>query len=301
MPRREPREGFLQIQGQSRADELRLHYWDWDGGQPALLCVHGITANGRYWDTLAQRVAGRHRLVALDLRGRGLSDKPAAGNYGWEQHASDVAAAARALGVGPAIVVGHSLGGYVATLLAAREPALVHGLVVVDAGIDLDEATLRVQIGTSLKRLAMVFASREAYVEYWRQVPYLLWTPAFEHYLSADIEQRADGTVVSRTLAECVEEDLLYFFRPGRVEWFSRTARQVPAPAVVCWATDGLSDPRQPLMSRRGVEGLARLLPRARFVPIEGTNHYTILLAPAAVDRLVGEIEALVAPANSAR
>jgi pimeloyl-ACP methyl ester carboxylesterase len=98
----------------------RLHYWEWPGGEPTLLYMHGITANGRYWDTLAERLRGRQRVIAVDLRGRGLSDTPPAGSYGWEQHASDMAAVLRAVGTGPVVAVGHSLGGYVATLFGCE-------------------------------------------------------------------------------------------------------------------------------------------------------------------------------------
>src|SRR5579859_4634704 len=267
----EPREGWVDNAG------VRLHYWDWPGAEPAMLCMHGITANGRYWDSLAEQLNGRQRLIAVDLRGRGLSDKPPAGQYGWDQHAADMAAVLRALELGSAIAVGHSLGGYVATLLAAREPGLISRLVVVDAGIGLDQTTVRAQIAASLKRLKMVFPSREAYFDYWRQVPFILWTTAFECYLLAEIEERADGSVVVRTFAEAVEEDLLYFFEPGRAAAFAQAARDVQAPALVFWAPDGLADPQQPLMSRAGIEGLVDLLPRGRMLPVAGTNHYTIL------------------------
>ena len=286
MTQHEPQQGWIQANG------VRLHYWDWPGPEPLLLCMHGITANGRYWDTLAERLASKHRVIAMDLRGRGLSDKPPLGSYGWDQHAADMASAIRALKIGPVIAVGHSLGGYVATLLAANEPELIRRLVVVDAGIGLDETTVRAQIAASLNRLAMVFPSRDAYFEYWRQVPFIQWTEPFEQYLLADIDERPDGTVVSRTVPGAVEEDLLFYFRQGEAERFDEAARRVEAPAVVCWAPVGLLDPKQPLMSRQGIDELAQLLRDARALPIEGTNHYTILLAPQAVDQVIGAIDA---------
>ena len=77
---------------------------------------------------IAERLAGRCALFALDLRGRGDSDKPDA-PYGFTEHARDVAAAMRAMGLGPSIVVGHSMGAFVATALAAQDPGLVSGPV----------------------------------------------------------------------------------------------------------------------------------------------------------------------------
>lgn len=64
------------------------------------------------------------------------------------------------------------------------------------------------------------------------------------------------------------------------------------APAVVCWAPDGLLDPKQPLISRQGIDELAQLIPDALVLPIDGTNHYTILLRPQAVDQVIDAIVA---------
>ena len=281
----EPRQGRVQCHG------VRLHYWDWPGDNPPIMCLHALTFNGRFWETLAEQISSWHRIIALDLRGRGLSDKPPAGSYGWEQHASDVAVAVRELAIGSFIAVGHSLGGYVSVLLAAQLPQLVQRLVVVDAGLGLEEAKIRAQGAASLKQLEVVFTSKEAYFEYWRQVPSIHWTAHFEQYLLAGIEQRPDGTVVSRTFPPAVEEDPLYYFRPGAAESFAEAARRIRAPTVLCWAPMGLLDPEQPLMSHQGMDELAELIPQAEVLPIDGTNHYSILQLPHAVDRIIEAIE----------
>lgn len=288
MTEHEPQHGWTQVDG------VRLHYWEWPGAEPTILCMHGLTANGRFWDTLAERLEGRHRLVAIDFRGRGLSDKPPGGSYGWDRHARDMLEVMHALGTGTVIAVGHSMGGYVATLLAA-ESEHVSRLVVVDAGLELREADVRLQIAASLQRITQVFPSLEAYFTYWRQLPFIQWTPAFERYLVADVEERADGTVVCRTLPVSVEEDLLYYFRPGEAERFAHAAREVRAPTLVCWAPVGLVDPARPLMSRPGIDELAGLIPGAQVLPMDGTNHYTILLAPDIVDRIIEAIDGLPA------
>jgi pimeloyl-ACP methyl ester carboxylesterase len=207
-----------------------------------------------------------------------------------------MAAVLRTVATGPAIALGHSLGGYVAVLLAASEPKLINQLMVVDTATGLHEATVRAQIAASSKRLTMAFPSLEAYFDYWRQVPFILWTEPFERYLRADVEQRADGTLATRTLPTSVEEDLLYYFQPGQAARFADAARRVQAPATVFWAPVGLLDPQQPLMSLEGVEDLVHLLPRGRLWPIEGTNHYTILVAPEAVERIIGGLRADASP-----
>src|SRR3982074_3595784 len=88
---------------------------------------------------------------------------------------------------------------------------------------------------------------------------------------------RLHGTLATRTLPASVERIFLYYFRPGAAGEFAEAALRVKAPAIVFWAPDGLVDPQQPLISKAGVEDLVRVLPRGRFLPIEGTNHYTVL------------------------
>jgi pimeloyl-ACP methyl ester carboxylesterase len=104
-----------------------------DDGSPrarALLLVHGFGVSGRWWDRVVPRLSRRFRVVRVDLLGHGASEKPRAG-YAMERQADAVAAAARALGVRRATVVGHSMGGMVATALAERHRALVGRLMVI--------------------------------------------------------------------------------------------------------------------------------------------------------------------------
>ncbi|MCB1155620.1 alpha/beta fold hydrolase, partial [bacterium] len=60
----------------------------WPGDGPAMVCLHGLAANVRQWDRLAENLAGRVDLIAFDLRGRGFSSKPKDG-YGPDAHLSD--------------------------------------------------------------------------------------------------------------------------------------------------------------------------------------------------------------------
>ena len=57
---------------------VSLSYHEWPSRGPMLLCVHGISANCRAWDCWAEQLAPAYRVIALDLRGRGGSDKPPA-------------------------------------------------------------------------------------------------------------------------------------------------------------------------------------------------------------------------------
>jgi 2-(acetamidomethylene)succinate hydrolase len=101
------------------------------GSGPLAVLGHGITANGYVFLPLMARLADRFRLVSFDQRGHGRSGKPAAG-YAAEDFAGDIAGAVRALGAGPALLVGHSLGARNALEAGVRFPGLVAAVVAIE-------------------------------------------------------------------------------------------------------------------------------------------------------------------------
>ena len=136
-------------------------------GAPIVL-IHCFTCSIEWWDEMRPPLEKRHRVVAVDLLGFGGSEKPESG-YSMEEEADAVAEALTQLGVRRATVVGHSLGGTVATALAERSPQLVERLVILDQAPDNDgyekeglpftaELTFRPVIGPSLWRVTPDFA-----------------------------------------------------------------------------------------------------------------------------------------------
>jgi non-heme chloroperoxidase len=111
-------------------DGVRLEYEERgdSDGVPVLL-LHGVTDSRRSWDTVLPHLPPSIRAVALTQRGHGDSDKPGA-LYTIEQLAADAAAAIDALHLGPAVVVGHSMGTWVAERLAIDSPDRVRALLL---------------------------------------------------------------------------------------------------------------------------------------------------------------------------
>ncbi|MEV7833855.1 alpha/beta hydrolase [Streptomyces subrutilus] len=120
-----------------REDGRRLVYTDFGGPGAPLLALHGHFQDGRSYGPLAREVGPGWRVIALDQRGHGDSDRARA--YGREGYVEDAAAVLEHLGLGPAVVLGHSLGGVNAYQLAARRPDLVRALVVEDIGAVVDD------------------------------------------------------------------------------------------------------------------------------------------------------------------
>ncbi len=113
-------------------DGIRLALADWGGAGQPLVLLHSLAAHLHWWDWAAPCWTPRHRVVALDFRGHGASAHVAPPAYGFDDHAHDVEGALAALGLGRVVLVGHSMGGYVGAVVAARRPELVEALVIAD-------------------------------------------------------------------------------------------------------------------------------------------------------------------------
>ena len=115
-----------------QAGGIRLAYRTWgDPAAPPVVLAHGRGGSSLDWTGIAEQLASRHRVYALDFRGHGLSDWP--GRYSFEFFRDDLHAFLEARNLSGATVVGHSMGGAAALLLAERYPALVGTLVIEDA------------------------------------------------------------------------------------------------------------------------------------------------------------------------
>ena len=112
-------------------DGVRLAYDDRGAGEPAFVFVHGWTCDRSFFAPQAEHFAKRHRVVSLDLRGHGESDKPE-GPYSIAAYADDISYLIDRLGLGRVVAVGHSLGGNIVLQLAASHLDRVAAIVMVD-------------------------------------------------------------------------------------------------------------------------------------------------------------------------
>lgn len=148
-------------------DGLRLHYREYAGGgddRPALLCLPGLTRNARDFEPLADRLAGQWRLICPDLRGRAesayakdpMSYVPLTYLHDLERLLADLA-------LTRFVVVGTSLGGIIAMLMAATRPDRLAGAVLNDIGPVIEEeglARIRGYVGSGGTHSTWVHAAR---------------------------------------------------------------------------------------------------------------------------------------------
>jgi pimeloyl-ACP methyl ester carboxylesterase len=113
-------------------DGVALAYEEQGAGDPPLVLVHGWCCDHTYFAPQAAYFAGRHRVVAIDLRGHGASDKPEQ-DYTLDVFADDLAWLCERLGVTRPVVIGHSLGGAVALAVAVRFPSLPVAIGALDS------------------------------------------------------------------------------------------------------------------------------------------------------------------------
>ena len=127
---------------QATVNGIEIHYRETGEGFP-IVFVHGFTGNSRNWALTIPAVREQFRTISVDLRGHGLSAKPAREDeYALEVMASDVYELLQALGITECVLVGHSMGGMVSQLLILEHPEAVRALVLVDTAAEVPKGLL---------------------------------------------------------------------------------------------------------------------------------------------------------------
>jgi N-formylmaleamate deformylase len=110
---------------------IRIHYLRTGGAKPPVVLLHGLLGSGACWTPLARALEGEFDVVMPDARGHGGSSAPPHG-YRYDDFASDVVGLIRGLGLSRPVLLGHSMGGMTAAVVASRRAGLLRGLVLVD-------------------------------------------------------------------------------------------------------------------------------------------------------------------------
>lgn len=251
---------------------------EWPGTGPAVLGVHGLTANLHCYQLLAQALAGQNRVLAMDIRGRGLSDKPDTG-YSLKNHCQDIAAVIKGLGLSRISLMGHSLGAYICLAFAAGYPQMVDKLVLLDGGGELTSqqwAKVNQGIKPSVDRLGRVMPGREAYLDLVRQAPYFNpWNQAMADYFDYEVEAVQEG-VCSRVSPDTIEEERRNL---GSVKP-SAFYRQVLCPVLIVRAGKGMLRGDDVLLPGNALERMLREMDRAEVVDLPDADHFTLMFQP---------------------
>ncbi len=208
----EPRSSFVD------AGHIRLHYLEWDpaqlqgkeGQRPLqendeipLVLLHGLGATAHTWRLVANSLCHHHLTIAFDLRGHGLSDQPENG-YDLMTMAEDAVQGMAALGLGKVALVGHGWGARIALILAARHPALISHLILVDC----PHVEPRHWPGMTRERFIReiapkeIYASRASFLAAMQREMKSFWSPDVEAIVLTYVRELADGSIEERVRPE---------------------------------------------------------------------------------------------------
>jgi pimeloyl-ACP methyl ester carboxylesterase len=258
----------------------RMAYWEWgDAGNPrVLVCVHGLTRQGRDFDTLARSLADTYRVVCPDVVGRGRSGRladPMA--YGIPQYVADMVTLLARLNAQEIDWVGTSMGGLIGLGLAAQDGAPLRRLVLNDMGPTIEPASL-LRIGAYLGQQGRWRTLDEAADAMWavsrgfgphtREQWLALSAPQLDTDAEGWFVPRYDPAIalpfkaVTPALAQAGEALL----------WAAWDKLRLPTLLLRGAQSDLLSHATAQAMTERG--------PRARLVEFDGVGHAPTLVAP---------------------
>ncbi len=175
-----------------------------------MVAFPGLRGIAEQFAFIGERIGGDElQLVALDPRGRGKSEKTAAGTYGWENHARDVLAVAHALGFEWFSMVGYSMGGSVAMKTAELDESRLQRIVLIDIAGSVDRGVGAV-IASEIDNLRMTYDSMEQYLAHVRSASLTEpWDEYSDRAHCAEVAE-VDARVAHLTSPEAVEEDRAY-------------------------------------------------------------------------------------------
>jgi pimeloyl-ACP methyl ester carboxylesterase len=270
-------------------DGLRLHARDYPGDSNALpvLCLPGLTRNARDYDALARRIAGKRRVLAIDLRGRGESayaKDPM--TYVPLTYAQDIATLLADQKIDRFVAVGTSLGGIVTMLLAGMLPGRIAGALLNDVGPEIDAVGLsriRGYVGRSSAWPTWMHAARatqeanaDVYPD-WSIEDWLAMAKRLYRLNSA-------GRIVLDYDLKIAEPFRVPGNEAGPDMWRSLATL---ADAAVLVVRGGKSD----ILTAAVAERMVAALPDVELVTLPGIGHAPTLAEPALhgpIDRLLG-------------
>ncbi len=266
-----PESQFIDLPGGA---PIRIHYLDWGGASTPLILLHGLASNAHIWDLTAPYLVPHFRVIALDQRGHGLSDKPS--SYSFDEVTSDLAGLIQALSLERPILVGHSWGGNVALQFAADHPLETAGIVLSDGGF----LEISAMDGMTWERAEVVMrppdidgAPLAAFVAGARNWPDLagLWSDQLQEMVLSNFEIRDEKVYRCLPIPD--------HMKIVRAIWEQRPSQmwdRVRCPVLMIPAIKKQDDPQRDLWTRtklQAIEIARQKLQGAQVVVMEDTIH----------------------------
>lgn len=272
-------------------DGLKLHARDYGEGSGRLpvVCIPGLTRNARDFEEVAPWIAAQgRRVLAVDLRGRGGSERDPKRRYNPRVYADDIAALLASIGAPKALFVGTSLGGVVAMSLAARKPDLVGGAVLNDVGPKVAKAGLdriRGYVGKSVP--VHTWEEAAAYAKRINGIAFPNCDDEQWPRFARRMFREENGQPVldyDPAVFSPPNRFLIWLTRPLVWAAFKKLAKAGPLLLVHGELTD--------VIDADTIERMQRLAPTLRSAAVPGVGHAPLLTEPAAREALAAFFEA---------
>lgn len=249
---------------------VSLHVAEREGEAPAILCLHGIWDDWRYFEPLLNSgVLDPRHVIMVDHRGHGESEHPTSG-YRWDDYAADAVALVDALNLDRVILIGHSLGALTALLAAPDLENRLAALLLEDPPLPLRGG--QAEVFTTL--LELKHKPEHIVIDELRA-----WRPFLTEELAAEsarrLQQTADG-VLKEAVESIGSEQPVEIPRPGR---------PIPVPTLVIQA--GREEERA--FGQEGRELLGEVIENLTIKTVPDTSHTVLQDAPDAYARIVKE------------
>jgi pimeloyl-ACP methyl ester carboxylesterase len=273
----------------------RIHFLDWGGaGEPGVLLLHGLSNTSWSWAPVARRLRGTRHVVAMDLRGHGLSDAPTEG-YDEEGFVADVTAVAEGSGLLAAagarvVLAGHGFGGIVAAWAAAALADRCAGLVLADGGWESIEASSGMELDEFLRNLdepPEVLRSMTAFLADRAGFDPTTWDADQERAARATVVETHAGRVVPSTRPHALDGSVraMFAYEPRS------TLATVPAPIVALVGADDEGERGRALATASGDRVAAGRGPIA-VVSLPHVGHNLMRYRPDAVTAAILGVDA---------
>ena len=243
-------EDFIEVSG------FKLHYLMWGENEPPIVILHSMGMDAHGFDMFSEAISGEHRVLAITILGHGDSDKPSR-LVELEEHATLIHNAVVDLGFDGSVLIGHSVGGMLGMILAAKYPKDIMGLVLVDIA-PFDRATIR---GPSRPRPEVPdsFANEDELITYLHERYPKFTEEAYQNRVKFAIKKGPNGLIrfkgLGDTIRPSLETDLWPFIE------------QIKAPTLLLIAGDGF------IVTKSVCERMRSSIPQFNTKTIIGATH----------------------------
>lgn len=261
-----------------KANGIELHYLEKNSKlKPTIILLHGLSANANSFESHI-KLLNNCRIISVDLRGRGLSEKPDNG-YSMQSHAKDIIELMNALKIDKAILAGHSFGGFLSVYLGIHYAERISKIILIDVAAKMHPEVRELVTPSVMGRLKKTWSTYDEYITNIKKASFLQgqWLPEMEPFYKADCLETENG-IEPRSNFEHIQQAVEAVLNPGN-HW-EELITQIKQPSIVINGTEPFVN-NQVLVSKQHAMETVNMIQNCTYVAVAG-NHVTMLFGKGA-------------------